>query len=164
MTSDWVKQSPFTAEIFIFMTVMSIPDNSIKNWDNLKDQPNNIRMINGLPKLIINGFLRKMLSWKSISKKNLVVVKSILKNSSSKMTEKSLNSSSDSKGHHTLYTTSLLMTPLKFVKFRFQTQEKIHSQSLSKDKNFLVNLHSTNQAKHMLKISSKPRNFLLVNI
>lgn len=80
------------------------------------------------------------------------------------MTEKFSNFSLDSKGHHTLYTTSLLMTPLKFVKFRFQTQEKIHSQSLSKDKNFLVNLHSTNQAKHMLKISSKPRNFLLVNI
>ena len=56
------------------------------------------------------------------------------------------------------------MTPLKFVKFRFQTQERIRSQSLSRDKNFLVNSHSTNQVKHMLKISSKPNNFSSVNI
>lgn len=31
MTSDWEKLSPYTAEIFIFTTVMNIPENSMKS-------------------------------------------------------------------------------------------------------------------------------------
>ena len=61
-TLDWVKLSPFTVETFTFMIVMNTPDNSMKSWDNLKDQLNSTKMINGLLKLIINGSLKRMQS------------------------------------------------------------------------------------------------------
>ena len=127
-TLDWVKLSPFTVETFTFMIVMNTPDSSMKSWDNLKDQLNSTKMINGLLKLIINGSLKRMQSWKSISKKNLEVVKSTLRNNSYKMIEKFSNSLPDSKELLTLYIISLLMIQLKFVKFLFQILEKIRSQ------------------------------------
>lgn len=164
MILDWEKQSQFMEETFIFMIVMSTQENFMKNWDNHKDLLNNIKMINGLRRLIINGYLKKTPLWKSILKKNWVVVKLTLKNSSYKMIEKSLNSLQDLKALHTLYITSLLMTQFKFVKYHFQTQARIRSQSPSKGKNFPVNLHLINQVKLMQKISSNLKNFSLVKI
>lgn len=151
-------------ETSTFTTVMSTQENSMKNWVNHKDHLNNTKTINGQQRLIINGSLKRMLSWKNILKKNLVVVKLTLKNSSCKMTEKSLNSMPDSKVPHTSFITSLRMTLLKFVRSHFQTQAKILSQLPSEDKNFLVNLLSTNQDKLMQRISWKPRSFLSVKI
>lgn len=90
--------------------------------------------------------------------------KLIQKNNSCKMTEKFLNSLPDLKALHTLYITSLLMTQFKSVKSHFQIQVKIRSLLHSRDRNFLANLLLINQDKHMLKISLKPKNFLLVNV
>jgi hypothetical protein len=92
------------------------------------------------------------------------VEKLIQKNNSCKMTERSLNSLLDLKAHHTLYITSSLMTQFKSVKSHFQIQVRIRSLSHSRDRNFPVNLLLISQDKHMLKISLKPKNFLLVNV
>ena len=54
------KLLQFMAGIFTFMIAMDIPENSIKSQDNLKEPLNPTKMINGLPKLIKNGFLKKM--------------------------------------------------------------------------------------------------------
>lgn len=153
MILDWVKPSPFMEEISTFMIVMSTQENSMNNWDNHKDHLSNTKTINGQQRLIINGSLKRTLSWKNTLKKNSVVVKLTLKNNSCKMTEKFLNSIPDFKVLHTSFITSLLMTQLKFVNFHFQTLVKIRSLLLSEDKNSPDNLRWTNQGRHTQRIS-----------
>lgn len=54
------KLSIFMEEISIYMIVMDIPENSIKNSISHKDHLNHMIMINGLKKSMKNGFLKKM--------------------------------------------------------------------------------------------------------
>jgi hypothetical protein len=65
-----------------------------------------MKMMNGPQQPQINGFLKKMRKWKSIFKRNLEAEKSIPKNNSWKMIEKSLSSLSDSKERSSFYTFS----------------------------------------------------------
>jgi len=51
----------FMEGIFIYTTVINILENFMKNWDSLKVHHNNMKMINGQLKLILNGLLKRML-------------------------------------------------------------------------------------------------------
>jgi len=49
--------------LFISTIAMIIPDNSIKNWDNLKDLQNLMLMMSGHKLPLTNGCLKKMHKW-----------------------------------------------------------------------------------------------------
>ena len=61
MSSELDRQLKFMVEKFISTIVTSTHANFMKNLVILKDLQNNIKMINGLLKLILNGSLKKML-------------------------------------------------------------------------------------------------------
>lgn len=162
MILDLARLLPFTAEIFISMTAMDIPDNFMRNLVSLKGHHSHIKMINGIPRSIPNGYLRKMPWWKSIWKRSSEVVRWIQKNNFCKMIEKFLNFSQGLKERPSLSTISLQMIHYRSEKWACPTLARTPSQSLSRGKNFQDNLRSINQAKHMHRISSKPMSSELV--
>lgn len=70
----------YTEELFSCITVTSILVNFMKSKAHHRVQLSPMKMINGLQKLMRNGSHKKMLRWKTIYKKSLVVEESHLKN------------------------------------------------------------------------------------
>ena len=60
MTSDLAKPSLSMVDLSISTTVMTIPDNSMKNLELPKDHLSLTKMINGLQLKITNGYPKKM--------------------------------------------------------------------------------------------------------
>ena len=144
-----------TEELSTSTTVMTIPVNFMRKSTNLKAQPNPMRTISGLPLRPTSGFLRKMHRWKNIWKKNWEEAKSTLKSNFLRTTEEFLSSMPNLKKLPSSFTTSWLMIPSKSENAPFPTQEEIHSQWQSRDKNCPETSPWINLDRPMLKTLSK---------
>ena len=76
------KQLPSTVDQFISITVMITQESSLRKLASLKAPLKPMRMINGQQQLLTNGFLKKMLKWKSTFRRSLVEERLTPKNSS----------------------------------------------------------------------------------
>lgn len=79
-TLELVNPLWYTEELFSCITVTSTLVNFMKSKVHHRAQLSLMKMINGLQKLMLSGFLKRMLKWKTIYKRNSVVEESHLKN------------------------------------------------------------------------------------
>lgn len=158
------SQSQFTVGQSTSTTVMTIQENFMKKLDSLKELLNHTKMMTGLQLRPMFGFLKKMLKWNNIFRKNLVEEKSYPKNSFFRMIVKCSNFLQDLKACLISFTTFWQMTLFKLDKFHCQIQGETLSLLLSVDKNSPGNMHWINLDKLMLKILWKLKIFLSTKI